>query len=132
MTESTISVKDEVARIFQRLKMGELSQTDTTPQSGWEIPLPSGRIVTRSTLQAEARVLMALGSDAVPHLLPHVMNDNLALRYVAIYTLEQITGEKPYLPYFDQADHGKNRPRAIEVWRRWYEARIKSEGGTFD
>src|SRR5262249_3182122 len=126
------TVKDEVARIFQRLKMGELSQIDTNPQSGWEISFPSGRTVTRSMLQAEARGLIALGPDAVPHLLPYVMNDNLALRYVAIYTLEQITGEKPYLPYFDQADHRESCSHAIEVWRRWYEARIKNDGGTFD
>ncbi|HUT46923.1 MAG TPA: HEAT repeat domain-containing protein [Sedimentisphaerales bacterium] len=94
--------------------------------------LPSGRTVTRSMLQAEARVLIALGPDAVPHLLPIVMNDNPALRYVAIYTLEQITGEKPYLPYFDQTDHEENRTRAIEVWRRWYEERKKSAGSAFD
>lgn len=121
------TVKDEVALIFQRLEMGELSQADTNPQSGWEISLPSGRTVTRSTLQAEARVLIALGPDAVPHLLPQVMNDNQALRYVAIYVLQQITGEKPYLPYFDEEDHEENRPRAIEVWRRWYEAWIKQD-----
>lgn len=117
------TVEGKVARIFHHLQMGELTQTDTKPQSGWEMSLPSGRTVTRSMLQAEARVLIALERDAVPHLLPHVMNDNLALRYVAIYTLEQITEEKPYLYYFDQADQEGQRARAIEVWRRWYEAK---------
>jgi hypothetical protein len=126
------TVQDEVAQVFQRLKMGELSQTDINPQSGWEVSLPSGKTVTRSTLQAEAAVLIELGPDAVPYLLPYVMNDNRALRYVAIYTLEQLTGEKPYLPYFDQADHEENSTHAIEIWRRWYEARIKSDRSKLD
>ena len=115
-------VKGDVASIFERLKTGELSRTETSPQSGWEISLPSGRTVARSTLQAEAGALVALGRDAVPYLLPHVMDGNPALRYVAIYTLEQITGEKPFLPYFAEADHAENRTRAIEIWRTWYEA----------
>jgi hypothetical protein len=124
-TESVMSsaVEGEVARIFERLKTGEFSRRETSPQSGWEVTLPSGRTVTRSTLQTEARALIALGPDAVPYLLPHVMDGNPALRYLAIYALEQITGEKPYLPYFDAADHAENRARAIEVWRTWYEAR---------
>ncbi len=117
------AVKDEVARIFERLETGELSRAQEGPQSGWEVSLPSGRSVTRSTLQAEALALIELGPDAVPPLLPRAMDDNPALRYVAIYALERITGEKPYLPYFAQADHGEHRARAIEVWRNWYEAR---------
>ncbi len=117
------TVEDTVTGIFERLRAGELSQTETQPQSGWEISLPSGRTVTRSRLQAEARALVALGADAVPLLLPRVMDDSPALRYVATYALEQITGQKPYLSHFDHADHGQHRARAIEVWRRWYDAR---------
>ena len=80
---------------------------------------PRAELLPVSELQTEARVLIALGPDAVPYLLPWVMNDNLALRYVAVYALEQITGEIPYLAYFDHADHGENRARAIDVWRKW-------------
>ena len=117
------SVEAEVARIFERLRTGELFGTETDPQSGWEVTLPSGKIVTRSTLQSEAAALIALGPDAVPYVLPFAMDENPALRYAAVYALEQITGEKPYMPYFDQADHGEYRARAIEVWKGWYEAR---------
>lgn len=115
--------EDAVIEAFSRLAAGELAPPVSPVEEGWEMALPSGRAVTRSTLQAEARALIELGADAVPYLLPWVMNDNTALRYVATYALEQITGEKPYLPYFDQADQGDNRARAIEVWRKWYEAR---------
>jgi hypothetical protein len=125
-----MTIEKYVDEVFSRLAAGKLAERINLVQDGWEVDLPSGRTVARSTLQAEARVLIGVGPDAVPHLLPWVMNDNPALRYVAIYALEQITGEKPYLPYFNQADHGENRTRAIEVWRRWYEAREQSAGGT--
>src|SRR5438067_1492230 len=118
-----MTIEDAVNGVFSRLAAGELAESVSAVQEGWEMDLPSGRTVARSTLQTNARVLIALGPDAVPPLLPWVMNDNPALRYVAIYSLEQITGEKPYLPYFDQTNSGENRARAIEVWSRWYEAR---------
>jgi hypothetical protein len=121
-----MTVEDVVNSIFSRLAAGELAEPISPVQDGWEVDLPSGRTVARLTLQAEAGSLIALGPDAVPHLLKWVVHDNPALRYVAIYALEQITGEKPYLPYFDQDDHGGYRNRAIEVWTRWYEARERS------
>jgi len=117
-----MTIKDEVYRVFSRLVVGDLTKRISPVQDGWEVDLPSGRTVARSILQEEARSLIAIGPDAVPHLLPWVANDYPALRYVAIFALEQITGEKPHLPYFDQADHGEGRTRAIEVWRRWYAA----------
>jgi hypothetical protein len=126
-----MTIEDAVNGVFSRLTAGELAER-VLVQSGWEVDLPSGKTVARSTLQAEARALIALGPSAVPHLLPWVMNDNPALRYVAVYALEQITGEKPYVLHFDQADAEGNRTRAIEVWRRWYEANKKRVGATVD
>jgi hypothetical protein len=123
-----ISVVNE---LFSRLTAGELAESGMF-QEGWEVDLPSGRTVARSVLQAEAKALISLGPDIVPDLLPWVMNGNPALRYVALYSLEQITGEKPYAPYFDQADFEGNRSRAIQVWRGWYEARRSSAGATID
>jgi hypothetical protein len=117
------TVKDEVAGLFERLGRGELSRPETGPSSGWETPLPSGRVVTRSALEAEARALVALGPEAVTYLLPQVLNDNPALRYVATYALGEITGERPELLHFDRAGHEEDRARAIETWRRWYAAR---------
>jgi hypothetical protein len=118
-----MTIEDVVNSVFSRLAAGELAEPISPVQDGWEMELPSGKTIARSTLQAEAGTLVALGPDAVPRLLVWVMHDNPALRYVAIYALERITGEKPYLPYFDQDDRGENRNRAIEVWTRWYEAR---------
>jgi hypothetical protein len=88
--------------------------------SGWAISLPSGRLIRRDTLQHQAEPIIALGKEAVPHLFKWVQSDNLAVRFIAVYALEQITGLESHVPTFDQEDRAGNRARAIEVWREWY------------
>jgi hypothetical protein len=119
------TIREQVDTVFQRLAAGELSAPTTLEQSGWEMALPSGKTVVRSTLQAQAQPLITLGADAIPHLLPWVMNESLPLRYVALYALEQITGEKPYVPYFDRDNTEGHRAKAIEVWSKWYKGQAK-------
>ena len=120
------AVKDEVAGVFERLRTGELSRIEARSESGWEISLPSGRIVVRSTLQAEAQPLIVLGAEVVPELLPWVVNEHPALRYVAIYALEQITGKNPHIPYFADTDEEGYRTKAIAIWRNWYATRTEA------
>jgi hypothetical protein len=116
------SIKETVAVVFRRLLAEELDVSSAEPDSGWQMSLPSGQIVERSKLQAVAQPLIDLGPDAVPLLLPWLESEELALRYVALYALQQITGEQPYLPYFEQGDMEGYQARAIEVWQKWYEA----------
>jgi len=118
-------VHTQVDAVFRRLEQGRLSQPPAGsvpgPSRGWEAKLPAGTTVVRSTLQDEARPLIALGADAVPSLLPWVQHANAAIRYTATFALEQITGEHPELAVFDDADRD-GRARAIAVWQRWYDA----------
>jgi len=116
------TVANTVTGIFERIRAGELSQAETEPRSGWEVALPSGRIVARSALQAEAQPLIILGAEAVPELLPWVMNEHPALRYVAVYALGQITGKSPHVPYFADRDDEGYREKASDEWRSWYAA----------
>jgi hypothetical protein len=117
-------VKIQIDSVFGRLEAGQLSPPPagsvSAPSSGWEAKLPDGTMVVRSTLQDEARPLIALGADAVPGLLPWVQHANAALRYTATFALEQITGEHVQLAVFDDADRD-GRARAIAVWQRWYD-----------
>jgi len=115
--------KEQIDEVLQRIANGELSAPSSPVQSGWEMTLSTGDKVARSTLQAEAEPLLLIGAEAVPYLLPWVMSDDLATRYVALYALEQITGEKSYVPYFDQADDAGNRKKAIAAWQAWYDAK---------
>lgn len=112
-------MKEPVDAVFERLAQGRLSQPEAGPVDGWETSLPGGQTVARSTLQTEARPLIALGADAVPHLLPWVHHANAAVRYVAVFTLGQITGEHPQLGHFD--DDRAQQDAAIAVWQRWYD-----------
>lgn len=114
--------KEQIDEILQRVAAGELSVPTTLGQSGWEMNLSTGQKVVRSRLQEEAQPLILMGAEAVPDLLLWVMNEDLAARYVALYALEQITGEKPFVPYFDQADEEGHREQAIAAWQAWYDA----------
>jgi hypothetical protein len=114
-------MKESVDAVFEGLEQGRVSQSEFGPVDGWQTSLPGGRVVTRSTLQAEARPMIALGAGAVPALLPWVKHANAGVRYVAVFALGEITGEHPQLGHFD--DDPAPRDHAIEVWRRWYEQR---------
>jgi hypothetical protein len=118
-------VYTQVDAVFERLEHGRLSQPAAGsvpgPSSGWETTLPDGTAVVRSTLQDEARPLIALGAEAVPDLLPWVQHTSGAIRYTATFALEQITGEHPDVMPLDDADRD-GRARAVEVWQRWYDA----------
>ena len=116
---------EQINEILQRVLRGELSPPATLDQSGWEMPLSTGEKVERSRLQAEAQPLIRMGAEAVPDLLTWVMNDDLAARYVALYALEQITGEKPFIPYFAETDPEGHREKAVATWRAWYDAHKK-------
>lgn len=110
-------IKKEIDALFCRLAAGELSVKGRRLHSGWQMCLPDGQVVYRSTLQAEARALIGKGKQAVPYLFGWVMNENFALRYVALYALQQITGKKPYVSYFKKGS--EECSQAIEVWREW-------------
>lgn len=116
----TNAVKDNVNKLFERIIAGNLQNFSPRIESGWEMTLPSGEIVTRSTLQAEAQTAIDLGICAIPYLIPFVTNENIAIRYVAIFALEQITGEKASVPYFNREIANTKVGHAIQRWLIWY------------
>lgn len=90
-------------------------------ESGWMMELPSGKMVTRSFLRLQADTIISIGNDAVPCLFKWVMNDNLFIRYIALYSLEQITGISSGVAYFDKEDLPGNRQKAIKTYDEWWE-----------
>jgi len=112
-----------VRRVFYDLEGGVVSQRSTAIKalSGWLMTLPSGREVHRSVLQDQATKLIVLGPEAVPLLFEWVMHENLAIRYVAVYSLQKITGISGSIGYFDTQDKGASREKAIRLWRKWWE-----------
>jgi len=116
----TNTVKDDVNKLFERIIAGNLQNLRPRIESGWEMTLPSGEIVARSTLQAEAQIAINLGICAIPFLIPFVTDENIAIRYVAIFALEQITGEKASVPYFNREIASTKVGHAIQRWLTWY------------
>lgn len=112
---------------LDRLVHGQLTQASDGPSDGWETTLPDGQTVARSRLQAEARPLIALGPEGVPDLLPWVHHANAAIRYVAMFALEQITGEHAQISYFTQ-DRAQ-QDAAIATWRHWYDRYARTRPG---
>jgi hypothetical protein len=89
---------------------------------GWRMTLPSGVEIDRNGLQILfAAPIIEYGPEAVPHLLKWAMNDNRAIRYIAVYSLEQITGVKSKVGYFQSRNADHRWERAIDAWKRWWE-----------
>jgi len=120
-------MKKAVNAVFEGLARGLLTYTETGPTGGWTTTLPGGLEVARTTLQTEARPLIALGAEAIPHLLPWVKHENAGLRFVAVFALGEITGERPSISHFDKDLAQWDAP--IASWRRWYEQRIAAPPG---
>lgn len=119
-----MSIATRIDQVFERLTAGELTPTGPSVQSGWTMALPTGQEVPRSVLQREATPLIELGHNAVPMLLERLDSANLALRYVAIHALEEITGISADMSYFDIEDADGRLAQAKANWRAWYESRV--------
>lgn len=95
--------------------------------SGWMMALPSGDLIHRSRLQELARPIIDFGELSVPSLFRWVMADNVAIRYIAIFSLESITGLQYEGSYFDEDTSGSERNRNISRWRSWWLKRHSGE-----
>jgi hypothetical protein len=99
---------------------------DRCYSGGWRMTLPDGTELNRDGLQMLfAAPVIRLGPDAVPHLFKWVMHENLAVRYVAAYSLEQITGVPSHIFWFDREDAEHHREQAIARWRGWWETEAR-------
>lgn len=116
-------LKDKVDAVFGELGRSAPKQQRPEPVSGWEMELPSGETAARSQLEHAAQPLIELGPDAAPELIRWAMAENLALRYVAVFALQEITGVKPHLAHFDKEDKEGHRRKAIAEWVKWSQQR---------
>jgi hypothetical protein len=95
---------------------------------GWLMTLPNGEEIDRNGLRAVyAAPVIRLGPEAVPFLLRWVMHDNLAVRYVAAYSLEQITGIQAGFGWFAREDPEHRREQAVARWAAWWESGDRDE-----
>jgi hypothetical protein len=118
--ERTRAAAVEIDRAFLDLQDGRLHGTDGPHMvSGWQMPLPTGVIVSRSDLITEAQPFIARGKAAAPRLIKWVWSSSVAIRFVSIYSLECITGISAGMSYFAVDEQGDERHAAIKAWEKW-------------
>jgi hypothetical protein len=119
-------LEQKIDELFAKLIKEEFNEV-TSVTSGPPIRLPSGREVYWPFLAAQAKDLIAMGKAAVPGLLVWANSDNIACRFVAVYSLERITGLSTRTQVFHtQRDFSGERAEAISMWRRWWEKETSS------
>lgn len=122
--QSELSMNRKMDLLFQCFKEGWSPYDDDQPYiaSGWMMELPNGQIVQRCDLQRWAKPLIAYGPKAVPYLVKWVRYDHCAVRYIAIYALDEITQEKPMVYHFASGPNDPNTESAIQIWLKWWKS----------
>jgi hypothetical protein len=112
----------EVDRLMEGILRGDYPEGPTGYEGGgWLMTLPDGRVIDRNGLRLYATHFIKRGADAVPGLFKWVLHENLAIRYIAAYSLEQITGIASGIFWFDAEDQERHRETAIRAWKYWWE-----------
>jgi hypothetical protein len=120
--KSSPEIGSEIDRLMNRFVQGDFPDEPISyTGGGWTMKLPDGKQMDRDGLRTVFAVrLIDCGVNAVPHLFKWVMHDNLAIRYIAAYSLEQITGIRCNFIWFDQKDADQQREIAVARWQQWW------------
>jgi len=124
-TESTNATTIRVRAIMKDVEAGKLHTGPPGPFSGWIMTNEDGKPFHRSILQAQATPIIALGQDAVPELIKWVDHGEMQVRYVAKFSLEKITGVRPFFPTFATLQELRSKgwlEASVRSWTVWYEA----------
>lgn len=133
---SSNSVSEVVAYIMNTLAGGTLLVTPSSNQptlvDGWAMPYPGGKTILRSELQLQCSAITPYGWRAVPELLKWLDHKDAFVRYIAAYSLENITGLHPTFYYFGTPHRPFNGDNdwfdtAKNAWSKWYENRVHSK-----
>jgi hypothetical protein len=76
------------------------SEALAEPLSGWIMTTESGEQFSRSFLQRQAKSVIAFGPGAYGDLMKWVEHDQMEIRYIAVFSLEQTSGKRFGFPHF--------------------------------
>ena len=77
--------------------------------------------------------LISIGPAAVPELLKWSEHDEMQIRYIAHYSLEEITGVSPFFPHFATLEELRSKgwlKASVEAWQDWYDSRKTKPNNT--
>jgi hypothetical protein len=92
-----------------------------TSEGGVMVRLPSGNEVKTDFLKRQAKPVIELGPQSVPYLTKWVRSDNVGVRYIAIYSLEEITNIRPLIYHMRPSKNWRDEEGAIQEWMNWWE-----------
>ena len=115
----------QTRRLMVRLWLGGyFKATSLAPGNGWMMKNEQGDTMQRSFLVFQAKNIIPLGKHAVPELLRWIDNENMHIRYITQYALEEITGLEPYFPHFATLEEHRQKgwlEDSRTTWNRWYQ-----------
>jgi len=126
---SETEVTEVIQRIMQMLERGTLLVTlppgKPLATMGWTMPHPSGEEVSRTVLQMQCSAITPYGWRAVPELLKWLDHKQAFMRYIAAYSLKEITGLNPEFYYFGVPNQSFGGDpdwfeKAKGTWSSWY------------
>ena len=97
LTSGVDTVDDAMNRFVKHEFLG---YENMKPVNGWIMTTESGKTFHRASLQRQAELFEVLGCDAVTDLIKWTHHDQMEIRYIANFSLTQITGLKPQIPTF--------------------------------
>ena len=87
---------DSVDDAMERLASHDFIKAESFKvRSGWIMTSSSGSQFHRAALQRQSQIFEPLGETAVPDLLNWLEHPQIEIRYIASYTLKQLTGLSP-------------------------------------
>ena len=111
--------------IMRSLAAGEFDDAKESERlSGWTMETSSGPI-SRSILMSNSQRLIRMGPSALDGLLGWVEHDQIEIRYIASYSIQQILGENLGFPNFADASQIKE-----EDWVERFRKAIKNGVGS--
>ncbi|TES93867.1 MAG: hypothetical protein E3J87_01380 [Candidatus Cloacimonadota bacterium] len=122
---ANMALEERVTQQIESYIKGEFHTPSSLIEDGWVMDV-NGKPKTRSFLNCQASYIISEGIDAVPVLLKYIGHVKQYIRYIAAYSLKEITGENPTFYYFGtpgkdfsgDTDWCKN---AVDTWEKWYQ-----------
>ena len=113
-----------VDEIMAEYADGNFIKLPRGPVSGWIMTNEKGKTFHRALLNYQVGPIVVKGREAVPSLLKWLSHDQMEIRYIAQYSLEEITGQKPFFPHFATLSKLKKNgwlKNSSDTWQNWYE-----------
>jgi len=119
-----------VKQIMEVLERGELVVSPKPGEpvvvSGWTMPHPTDPNISRTYLNMQCTAITPYDWRAVPELIRWLDHKEQYMRYIAVYSLERITGLKPHFPTFGSPKDATGAynswyVEARDAWSKWYE-----------